>query len=96
MAGFTGAFRPLAHPLLAAESVGAERGSRAVWEPWQRKRLVRVKREVRSLDRMVVRRRSDGTGAPKKRSPFIGRSRGGGTTRIHRVATEARTAVKLS
>ncbi len=54
----------------------------------------RANLEVLGLDSTSVKVHPDGTGALKKRGPqAVGRSRGGLTTKIHLVATDARTAV---
>ena len=43
---------------------------------------------------MIVKVHPDGTGARKENGPqAIGKSRGGWTTKIHLIATDARTAV---
>ncbi len=56
--------------------------------------LVRIKLAVVGLDSTIVPVHPDGTGAPKKNGPqAIGRSRGGGTTKLHLVAADDRTAV---
>lgn len=49
-----------------------------------------------SLDSTIVMVHSDCTGALKNSPQSIGKSRGGCTTKIHMVATDARTAVTFS
>ena len=49
------------------------------------------------MDSTIVKVHPDGTGALKKNGPqSIGKSRGGWTTKIHMVASDARTAITFS
>ena len=64
------------------------------FEGIQKKQLIQIKPEVMSMDSMIVKVHPDGTGARKENGPqAIGKSRGGWTTKIHLIATDARTAV---
>src|SRR3954447_13454523 len=64
------------------------------FEKLQREQIVRLRLEAFSLDSTSVKGHPDGTGALKKNGPqAIGKSRGGGTTKIHLVAADARTAI---
>ena len=68
-----------------------------VFERLQREQIVRIKIEAVQLDSTIVQVHPDGTGALKKNGPqAIGKSRGGGTTRIHLVAADARTAITFA
>ena len=60
------------------------------------RQLLRIKIEAFSLDSTIVKVHPDGTGALKKRTPAIGKSRGVWTTKIHLVAADARTAITLA
>ena len=69
-----------------------------VFEHLQRsEQIVRIKVEAMGLDSTSVKVHPDGTGALEKNGPqSIGKSRGGWTTKIHRVAADARTAVAFT
>ena len=68
-----------------------------VFEYLQREQIVRIKLEAVSMDSTIVKVHPDGTGALKKNGPqSIGKSRGGWTTKIHMVASDARTAITIS
>ncbi len=67
------------------------------WAEWQRLEILRGKVEVRSLDRTMVQVHPDGTGALEKHDArALGKSRGGGTPKLHRVAAKDRSAVGFS
>ena len=68
-----------------------------VFEYLQREQIVRIKLEAVSMDSTIVKVHPDGTGALKKtdRSPSAS-PRGGWTTKIHMVASDARTAITFS
>ncbi len=68
-----------------------------VFEHLQREQIVRVRLEPLSLDSTSINVHPDWTGALRKNGPqAIGKSRGGWTTKLHRVAADARTAVAFS
>jgi transposase len=68
-----------------------------VFEKRQREQIVRIKIEAFALDSTSVKVHPDGTGALKKNGPqSIGKSRGGGNTKVHLVAADARTALTFA
>ena len=68
-----------------------------VFEHLQREQILRIKLEVLSIDSTVVKVHPDGTGRLKKNGPqSIGKSRGGWTSKIHLVAADAGTALRVS
>ena len=68
-----------------------------VFEHLQREQILCIKLEVLSIDSTVVKVHPDGTGALKKNGPqSIGKSRGGWTSKIHLVAADAGTALRVS
>ncbi len=68
-----------------------------VFAELQRLEIMRVKVEVLSLDSTVVKVHPDGTGALEKHgAQALGKSRGGWTTKLHRVAAKDRNAVGFS
>ena len=68
-----------------------------VFEHLQREQIVRVKLEAVSLDSTIVQVHPDGTGALKKTVPKPSADPAAvGTTKIHMVAADARTAVTFS
>jgi len=68
-----------------------------VFEQLQREQIVRIRIEAVSLDSTTVKVHPDGTGALKKtdRKPSANRA-GDGTTKIHLVAANARTAITFA
>ena len=96
MAGTAASVWQLAHGLHPYESVVEEGSARRVFEYLQRERIVRIKLEGVSMDSTIVKVHPDGTGALKNGPQSIGKSRGGWTTKIHVVASDARTAITFS
>ena len=68
-----------------------------VFAQLQRLDLIRVRVEVMSLDSTRVKVHPDGTGALETNGPqAIGKSRGGWSTKIHRIASDDRSAIGFS
>jgi hypothetical protein len=67
-----------------------------MFEELQKAQVVRIRIEAVCLDSTSIKVHPDGTGALKKRTQAIGKSRGGWTTKIHMVAADARTAITFS
>ena len=97
MARLAQSLRQLAHHLHAHEPLVEERRPDRVFEQLQREQIVRIKLEALSLDSTIVKVHPDGTGALKKTD--LSRSadpEAAGTTKLHMVAADARTAVTFS
>ena len=67
-----------------------------VFAQLQRPDLVRVRVEVMSLDSTIVKVHPDGRGRSNNGPQAIGKSRGGWSTKIHRIASDARSAIGFS
>ena len=57
-----------------------------VFEALQARHIIQIKIEAVSLDSTIIQVHPEGTGAQKNGPQAIGKSRGGWTTKIHRVA----------
>ena len=66
-----------------------------VFEAIQARHIIQIKIEAVALDSTIIQVHPEGTGAQKNGPHAIGKSRGGWTTQIHRVAASERCAITV-